>query len=270
MEGLNTALTEGSVCILYVYTCPNMPGGEGRTWRCWAVPISTEETPGVHPWVVLPNLAHSLLQIKDPPGMAPQGSTWWQNTTALKRESLSDSRVSAGMWQQTARADLYSWDLIKHKLSYFPVPFVVISEFVLSVEAERLKKQLYFLPQRSDCWYSERKKFQTLLLGEVLTLSDTPSSSSLSFWSAQLAPGNRINKGLCSWEIFAHCVCPHQENPSLHYPTCWFLSWVSLSHRDTAGRCCSSFSHTHWAQTAGTQQHLTYSMFSELLHHSKT
>lgn len=47
------------------------------------------------------------------------------------------------MWQQTFRADLYIRDLIRHKLHYFPVPFVVFSQFVLSVEGERLKAALF-------------------------------------------------------------------------------------------------------------------------------
>lgn len=47
------------------------------------------------------------------------------------------------MWQQTFRADLYIRDLIRHKLHYFPVPFVVFSQFVLSVEAERSKAALF-------------------------------------------------------------------------------------------------------------------------------
>lgn len=47
------------------------------------------------------------------------------------------------MWQQTFRADLYIGDLIRHKLHHFPVPFVVSSQFVLSVEDERLKAALF-------------------------------------------------------------------------------------------------------------------------------
>lgn len=47
------------------------------------------------------------------------------------------------MWQQTFKADLHIQDLIRHKLHCFPVPFVVFSQFVISVETEKLKVALF-------------------------------------------------------------------------------------------------------------------------------
>lgn len=166
------------------------------------------------------------------------------------------------MWQQTFRADLYIRDLIRHKLHYFPVPFVVFSQFVLSVEGERLKAAL-FSASGIRLLIPRKKIISNPAPGFVLTLADSLSSSSVSFWSAQLALGNKIDKGLCSLEIFAYCVVPTPVKTSQcsctitrngmwvhHLPTCWYQPQVSLSHRDTAGRYWSSFSHTHWPHLA--------------------
>lgn len=70
MQVLNTLLPLRtllviSLCILSVCTLLNMTAGEGRTQGREVIPVSTEETPDVQHWVMLPNLAYFLLQIKD-------------------------------------------------------------------------------------------------------------------------------------------------------------------------------------------------------------
>lgn len=99
-------------------------------------------TPGSHSQTWPIPFCRSKIHIL--PEMAPEGQHLvTEHNCSQQRESLSDSRISNGCRNAAFRADLYIRDLIRHKSHYFPVTFVVFSQFVLSVEAERLKAALF-------------------------------------------------------------------------------------------------------------------------------
>lgn len=101
-------------------------------------------TPGSHSQTWPIPFCRSKIHIL--PEMAPEGQHLvTEHNCSQQRESLSDSRISNGCRNAAFRADLYIQDLIRHKSHYFPVTFVVFSQFVLSVEAERLKAAVFCL-----------------------------------------------------------------------------------------------------------------------------
>lgn len=173
----------------------------------------------LHPYP-LPNLAHSLLQIRDPhpawngTTMVPP-STWWQNTTALNREKIfltPGFQMAAGMLH--VAADIQSW------LVHLRSNQAQVTLFSSSLCG--------FLTVCSICWRWKIKSSSVFCLRDQTAETQKENNFKPCFWvkflhfqTLSAAPvwhfgvlswplGTTLTKACALWKYLHIVLCPHQ------------------------------------------------------------